>query len=237
MFIGLGDWNEFAAWGDRRKIRNASLHESTIMELDHSALRHCRDMTDELAFTKGKWAGLVQGNHRWDFSLQPGMEGMSSDDYYAEQLGTRNLGDVAYIRISVSFGNTNKRKQIDVAIFHGKAGGKLAGTTINQVDDLRRVFPGADVYIMGHDHRKVAVPMTTLWAERQVRGKMKLKQKRQWLMRSGSFLRGYIDGEASYIVGKILAPTDLGIVKIKCGFTRVRDGNEESICNDIHVEY
>ena len=30
VFIGTGDWNDFAAWGDRKKIRNADLHEIAL---------------------------------------------------------------------------------------------------------------------------------------------------------------------------------------------------------------
>jgi len=237
-FIGIGDWNDFAAWGDRKKLRNASLHESTIIRLDEGALRDQQSIVDELAFTKDRWVGMIQGNHRWEYTLLPDMEGMSSEDYYAEQLNTRNLGDAAYIRLSVSFKTKpSMSRKIDIVTYHGKAGGKLAGTTINQVDDLKRVFPEADIYITGHDHRKVAVPTTTLWASSQKKGNMKLTQKRQWLMRSGSFLRGYVEGESSYIVRKMLAPTDLGVVKIKCGFKRdQRDGDDRTV-NDIHVEY
>ena len=236
--IGMGDFNDFAAWGDRKKIRNANMHESTIAELDRAAMRHCRELADELAFTKGLWLGLVQGNHRWDFTFESGVQGQSSDDYYAERFGCPNLGAMGYIRLGI-FVRKNSRSCVrcDIVIHHGRAGGKLAGTTINQIDDMRVVFPDADIYIMGHDHRKVAVPVTSLQAMTGRNHEMYLRQHRQWLMRSGSFLRGYVPGKSSYIVRSILRPTDLGVVKIKHGYKRHYEGGVDRVTNDIHVEY
>lgn len=239
-FIGIGDWNDFAAWGDRKKIRNASLHESTIQRLDDAALKDCQRMMDELAFTKGRWLGLIQGNHRWEFTYVSGLEGKSSDDYYAEQLGTKNLGDAGYVRVGLQAAG-NKRTSLDILLYHGRAGGKLAGSTINQMEDLTSVFPACDIYLSGHDHRKVAVPLSTLWVGDCCSQGLKLKQKRQWLIRSGSFLRGYVDGESSYIVSKMLRPTDLGIVKIKAKISRqtskVNGVVDDRVVPDVHVEY
>lgn len=242
LFLGVGDWNDFSAWGDRKKIRNASMHESTIARLDGAALRDCQQMVDELSFTKGHWGGIIQGNHRWDFTYAAGLAGKSSDDYYAEQLGAKMLGDAGYVRLIARYPNTRKTMTIDILLYHGRAGGKLAGSTINQIEDLTSVFPACDLYICGHDHRKVAVPLSTLWVDKACSQGMKLKQKRQWLIRSGSFLRGYMDGESSYIVSKMLRPTDLGIVKIKCKISRCLSGNEDGTrddrcVSDIHVEY
>jgi len=237
VLIGTGDWNDFAAWGDRRKIRNANLHESTVNELDRSALNHCTQMLDELWFAKDNFAGLIQGNHRWEWSFGD-LAGKSSDDYYAERLNCPNLGELGYIRIHVKYKNTNKSHIVDVVMHHGKAGGKLAGSTINQVDDLRAIFPDADVYIMGHDHRKVAVPVTVLKVHCRYKGKgLMVKQKRQWLTRSGAFLRGYVEKKANYIVRALLRPTDLGIIKILCRGNRDNTGGKDIVTSDIHVWY
>jgi len=235
VFIGTGDWNDFAAWGDRNKIKNSNLHESTIEALDRTAMGHCKEMLDDLWFAKDNFAAIIQGNHRWDFTFGA-LAGECSDDHYADKLNCENLGDLGYLRIHVKYKNTNKTHNIDVVMHHGKAGGKLAGSTINQVEDMRAVFPNADIYVMGHDHRKVAVPVTSLNVVSGRKG-LALKQKRQWLTRSGAFLRGYVPNSPKYIIKKILRPTDLGIIKMICGANRDCSGGKDILTYDIHTYY
>ena len=235
-YLSSGDLLDFMSWSERKKIRNASLHESTISRLDAAALNDCTSMLDDLWFAKDKFIGFVQGNHTWEFT-DGDLAGKSADQYFAERMNSRWLGDLAYIRLRIGFKNTSKKAKIDIVCCHGKAGGKLAGSTVNQLDDLRVIFPNADMYVMGHDHRKVAVPVTSLHATHATKNGLRIKEKRQWLIRSGSFLRGYVPNQAGYIVKALLRPTDLGVPEIKCGFKRDCSGGTDVITNDIKVEY
>ena len=97
------------------------------------------------------------------------------------------------------------------------------------------IFPTADLYIMGHDHRKGAVPTSTLEVVTGARGKLITKQKRQWLCRSGSFLRGYVENEPSYVAGALMRPTDLGTIRIEVKVTRETRGGTDLMAKDIHV--
>lgn len=235
FFLGGGDWHDFMSWSERRKIRNADLHESTIARMDRAALRDTTKLLDEIWFTRDRWLGLVSGNHKWVFSTD-GMEGISADEYMAAKLGCPHLGDLAYISISVKFKNTKKASKVDIVLCHGKAGGKLLGSSINQIEDLRPIFPNADIYIMGHDHRRAAIPVEYLKCKKvHTKKEMQLQACEYWLARSGSFLRGYVPNKQSYVVKGLLRPTSLGVVEFEVSFKRTsRNG---PMAKEIHVTY
>ena len=136
-----------------------------------------------------------------------------------------------YISISIKlFHGTGAKAHtnisMDIVPCHGKAGGKLAGTTINQVEDLKRIFPVADIYVMGHDHQRGAWPKSILLAD----DRGNIKQKRQFLARSGSFKKGYVDGVSGYEVGRLLTPSDLGAIIFSVSVHRdQKDGGDRYI--------
>lgn len=89
---------------------------------------------------------------------------------------------------------------------------------INQVDDMKQIFPVADLYIMGHDHQRAARPVSVLVPMYDHNGSIYIKQMRQFLCRSGSFKKAYVPDTSSYEVGRLLRPADLGALQIEIGF-------------------
>lgn len=241
-FVMLGDEHDLASFGERKAIRAANLHESTLHDLDQRALQKCRDFVEMHKWMGDRLLFMIQGNHYWTFSSSSksdGIEpGMSSTQWIANQLGTRWAGWLTYHRISVrrpGWKNAGKQMTVDIVASHGKAGGKLVGTAYNQVSELRGIFPGADIYLMGHDHKRGAVPDSTLHVPHSGHGcGLIVKQRRQWMVRTGSFLKGYVPNEAGYIVGRLLRPAELGNVKLDVKVARVRKDGADCISADVH---
>lgn len=225
LYLSLGDLDDMCSDSERKILNDDDLHESTKYNLDQFIRRQTLDLADEIGFMKGRLIGMVSGNHLWDFS-----DGTTTTDLLCERLKTKWLGSLAFIRISVKVENRGGRYAVDIVAAHGKAGGKLVGTSINQVKDLKEIFPSADCYLQGHDHQKGAWPITCL----EVTQLMTVKQKRQWLVRTGSFLRGYVPGCDSYVVSRLYRPTDLGVVRGEIEFRRDKDGGKDGVVKDIH---
>lgn len=215
-YLGMGDFNDFASAKEQKTIQNSSLHETTRDKFDDIVKMDNRKFAEEISFMKGRLIGLIDGNHNWLFS-----DGKTATEDLCERLNTTYLGWLTWIEIKINLYNgTGKRKRgegsctaPDMRMFisacHGRAGGKLMGTSINQVDDLTKIFPVADLYIMGHDHQRFAVPKSVLIPGV---GGADIKQKRQFLARSGSFKKGYCEGVSGYEVGRLLRPSDLGAI-------------------------
>jgi len=221
-YLGMGDFNDFASSKEQKIIHNSALHEQTKDKFDDIVIRDNRRIANEMSFMRGRFLGMLDGNHNWVFK-----NGKTATEDLAERLQAPYLGWLTHITVNIRIHNTTGKRlkgnystgdiRMYIVACHGKAGGKLAGATINQVDDLKRVFPVADIYAMGHDHQRAAHPTSVLVPSN--RGS-ELKQKRQFLVRSGSFKKGYVDGVSGYEVGRLLRPSDLGAVVLPISIHR-----------------
>jgi hypothetical protein len=226
-FYGLGDYNDFASASEQKHIHSGKLHRETILKLDDIVKRDNRRLASEIKFMRGKIIGLVEGNHTWEF-----FDGQTACMDLATRMGTNYLGWLNHHTINISFKDrAGSKKDVYIIGCHGKAGGKTMGNTINQVDDMRSIFPIADIYVMGHDHQRTARPASILLPYSS-KGESHLKQKRQFLCRSGSFKKAYTPGVSSYEVSRLLKPSDLGALRMDISFHRdTKEG--ERIITDI----
>ena len=216
-FFGLGDYNDFASATEQRAIHGGKLHRETILKFDEVVKRDNRRLASEMKHMRGQIIALIEGNHSWEF-----FDGQTATEDLATRLDTNCHGWLNHHSIRVGFKNSNKKQYISIVACHGKAGGRTEGNTLNQVNELRQVFPVADIYIMGHDHQRVAKPASILVPSYRDIG-VKLKQKRQFLCRIGSFKKAYTPGVSSYEVGRLLKPADLGALLLEISFHRDRD--------------
>jgi hypothetical protein len=211
LFIGTGDYNDFMSTSEKKSIKNG-VHESTMATFDKLAQNANISFVQRSKPMIGRTLGLIEGNHNWIFA-----DGKTSTEDLAERLGTECLGGMSHMTLTCQIGKPDNRKSVNVylALHHGKGGGKLAGSTINNVEQLKQIFPCSDIAAMGHDHKRGAVPVISLVP---VQGK--IKQKRCMLVRAGCFLRSYVSGVESYAVKRMYAPTDMGGVVVKLSFHR-----------------
>ncbi len=224
-FLFMGDEHSFLATSERAALDSAKLHNETIEGLDQLRHQSCVRFVKQHEWMRGRILGMLQGNHHWVFRTKDEKRGyapgMTSTEWIAAALGTRCLGFLSYITLSCSLYTGNSRIRVDVVACHGKAGGKLIGTSINQVNDLREIFRVADIYLMGHNHQRQAVPVTHLFVPSgNTHSAVPVKQRRQWLGRTGSFLKGYAPNTKGYIIGRLLRPSELGIIYFDCRLLR-----------------
>jgi hypothetical protein len=178
----------------------------------------------EIGFMRGRLIGMLGGNHYWKFA-----SGITSDELMCHKLDCKYLGVSSFIRV-VFDNDGHKNVAVDIFAHHGKGAARLIGGSINKVETMREIAE-ADIYIMGRDHRKGAVPAGE---KLELTHEMVLRYKKQWLVRSGSFLRGYVNGKPSYVADGAMPPTDLGVVIIEITPKRDRTGGKDNIAADVH---
>jgi len=228
-YIGMGDYNDFASTREKRFLESDGVHETTRNLLDEIAEKHNRDLAKEMSFMRGRLLGLIQGNHSWNFE-----NGKTSTEDLAERLGSKDMGWLCHYTMLFDF-KDRSTQSVHLVLCHGKAGGKTFGVTLNQVGDLKTIFPVGDIYCMGHDHQRTAHPVSVLVPQKG-KAEFFIKQKRQYLCRSGSFLKGYVDGSNSYEIFRLYKPNDLGALKMTIGFHRDCKDGIDRVITDISAE-
>jgi hypothetical protein len=93
----------------------------------------------------------------------------------------------------------------------------------------------ADIYLMGHDHKKSCGYLTKLKLSKGGSGELTLHNRKIMMGRTGSFLKGYVPEEASYVADAGYNPSDLGVLKIELTPRRDQKDKEESFYIDIHT--
>jgi hypothetical protein len=213
-FLGLGDYLETMS-GSERKNSLSGLHESTREWLDEKINENIRSLAERLDFTKGRWLGMLAGNHNYIDG-----DGNTTTHMLAKLLDAKPLGVVAAIRLGIILPG-KKAMCYDIWAHHGRGGGRLAGSTLNSIEAWANGLDG-DLILMGHDHKKAAASTIRLSMSGRGADDMDVVQRETWLCRTGSFLKGYEKGKPSYIAERALRPVSLGTIEVNIRRTKTR---------------
>ncbi len=235
-FLGMGDYLDLASTSERPILSHPALHESTKHTLEKVYMAHIKDFCKEISFMKGKLIGLIEGNHYSAFE-----DGTTSTQRMCAILGCKYLGVSSFIRLVFDKCNSQMERhtsmKLDIWAHHGASGGRSLGASINKVEQMIKTA-NADIYLMGHDHKKQVGFMNVLELGNSNKN-IYLKNKKILMARTGSFLKGYEPGHRSYIADSAMSPTDLGVIKIELtpkNTRKVLDGtNIEQRYIDIHA--
>lgn len=225
LFLGMGDYTDGCSTSERIVLSNAAMHDTTVNTMRQVYGKLADQLSQELAFMEGRCIGLLGGNHYFAFN-----NGDTTDHLLAAQLRTKFLGVCSFIRLSFRFPKKECRASLDLFAHHGKGGGTLPGSTFNSIEKMQGTAD-ADIYLMGHDHKKGAIPSSPRL--RLVSGgknaELSVRERTPWLGRTGSFLKAYEDGTVSYNVDAARSACSLGWIEFEITPVRVRKGNLDTI--------
>lgn len=215
-FLGMGDYLDFASFSSNKKLNAGDLHETEEEWIDTRVRRDVEEFADLIKFMKGRLIGMVGGNHQ--FKLQ---SGQTSDEYLCELMKTKYLGWLSAINVLFETTGETVKKSVKIFACHGVWGGKLLGTSLNKLVDMQAIIPNCDIYAMGHDHQRMAVPKSTLMFRRAPNEVgFKLAKTRQFFVRTGSFQKSYVKDSSGFAQSKLMRPADIGAVRINVSIDR-----------------
>lgn len=195
LFLGMGDYGDFASPSNRSRIDGAALYDTAKNVLDKAALGLTSDLYHR-AFkgTEGRWLGLVHGHHY--FKLQTGM---LTDQKLCEWLDAPFLGTNAVVRLRFIFGAKSKAARetmmnVVLWVHHGCGGGARIGAPINKLELTSLNWGGIDVFVMGHTTKAPVAPMNRLYPRWHGRGTPDLVHKKIMLVNSGGYSKTYVEG-------------------------------------------
>jgi predicted phosphodiesterase len=224
LFLGMGDYTDGVSTSERIVLSDFGLHDTTRNTLKDVYKGVSKTLVNELGFMRGRVIGLIGGNHYFDFG-----DGNTTDHLLAAALQTKFLGVCSLIRLSLGFKGKNSRASLDIFAHHGKGGGSTPGAQFNTIEKMLNAAD-ADIYLMGHTHGKGCIPSSPrIKLVDDKKGGVIVRERTPWLGRTGSFLKAYEPGKASYNVDAGRSPCALGWIEFEITPVRVRAGDEDRI--------
>lgn len=215
-FFGVGDYLDAFSTSERAILANPGLHETTRFTLEELQINLIEKLVKELSFMapegeSSRLLGLIEGNHYGVLE-----NGKSTTCLLAQKLRAPYMGVCGLFRLTLEAQGV--RAAADWFLHHGKGAARLIGGSLNRVQQMSEGFE-ADIYVMGHDHKKNAGTTSRLYFAR--RGEECLvKERKKVFVRAGSFVRGYVPGKKSYVADGAMNPTDLGFVTLRLTLRR-----------------
>ena len=214
-YIGMGDFVDSESPSGRSSLRAAGFYDSVHDGLDLIAEQIEDELMSILKPTKNRWLGILEGHH---FHIHS--DGTTSDQHFAKFLEAPFLGTSAMINLSFQPDNNSAAKpSVVIWAHHGRAGGKLLSTPLNQLEHVVKAFE-SDIYLIGHHHRSVAGKLSRLYPMFNQRHSW-LKAKDIIIACTGSFLKGYMEGSQAegraaglYPEKAMMNPLALGAIKL-----------------------
>lgn len=213
-YVGMGDMSDVASPSNRAVLKAARLYDTVQDTLEEGAEATLEELMEILEPTRGRWLGMVEGHHLWEFE-----DGSTTDTRLAEYLGCRFLGDAAFITARLPAIGQRKQPIVKLTAWHGEGGGGTIGAPLNKLE--RQVGDrDADIYLMGHYHKAEAVKKPRIGTTGGERGgDPKIVHKDHLLVVTGSFLRGYMQGSkrngrpgGGYVEKAGMSPAALGVI-------------------------
>ena len=221
--FGMGDYIDFMSATERSSFAKSEYHDTTVNRIEKMADEDVSDFYNDLEFARGRIIGLIEGNHYFKFNC-----GETSTQRLCRMLETKYLGVATFTRLKFVY--QDHVSHLDIYAHHGKGAARLLGGSLNRVQQMAESAE-ADLYFMGHDHKgPVGKNPRLRLSERN--GNMAIVERTQLYARTGSFLRGYVDGEVSYVADGCMNPANLGGTEITFVASRPRDAHLKI---DIHA--
>jgi len=210
LWLGMGDYSDSITCKDKRYDLNSIDDDYATPDVQY------RKIESMFRPIKDKCLGLIDGNHDY---LQWLEHSHNYVDAMAYNLGVPYMTMDGYVRLSFKRRVNDKlvgMPKVDIYAHHGWSSARTDGAKVNRIEDLADIFPNLDLYLMGHVHLLGSSPSKFQLA---VDEGFHIVQKKEHFVFTGSFLRGYVDGNVSYVERAGYQPTSLGspIIKVFVG--------------------
>lgn len=222
-FLGMGDMTEMLASSQKKVFKE--FRTSVKKELSSLYLERIQGLLEILSPTKGRWLGMLVGNHSWEFE-----DGTNTEQLLCRELNCDYLGTMGIIKIQPKK-KEHTEASVTILIHHGLTAPRSSGGQLNMIEQLLRGFE-ADIYLMGHSHGKVSASFDRLYMSQSG----EIYHRTKLIARTGSWFKTYaaikpqdlnlpaIESEGSYGELKAYIPASLGSMAIGIGFEETESG-------------
>ena len=205
LFIGMGDYIDFASPSNRRRIDEAGLYDTAKQVIADATKALVDDLFARLLKgTRGKWLGMVQGHHHHPCKVAELKDGTAvhedSDVYLAKKLNAPWLDEMGVIKLMFPGGGV-----VRVLALHGSGYSVYPWGPLNRLHRLQGFR--VDVMLMGHQTKmaKSTADALEFPPDRDDVEDVPVK-----MVGTGGWMKGYVNGRRTYVSQAGLSPVTLG---------------------------
>lgn len=234
-FLGMGDYCDVMSPSNRAAWRSVKRYDSVTQAMAEKAHEHVAEFLYLVDGTQGRWLGMLEGHHYFDFE-----DGTTSDTRICQALKAPFLGTCAAIILRFKPEHSTRTLRCVIWAHHGVGSGKKQAAPLNVLEDVVGWFE-ADFYLMGHQTKKPSAPKPRLYVTD--RPPYTVVAKKKYLVGTGGFYEGYLVGskdptnsraQGGYVEQKLLTPVAMGGVVLK--IRPVYGGGKNGDRLDLNVE-
>lgn len=214
--VCMGDYGECINAKDPRHDYNALDGEYATPDKQY------RKTLEDLEPIKDKILFMLEGNHESNFWRR---HNHNYTSWIAHDLEVPYTGISGYLLLKFwrKSGKSYDRRTMEAYAHHGWAGGRTAGYQVKVIHDLKNIFPGAHMYLMGHNHQLgEALPRTHLYVDKRTE---QIREFTQHFFFTGSYIKGHEKGRGSYVEARAYQPTMIGSPVIEVQPNRIDVGD------------
>ena len=227
-WLDMGDNCEYINYTDKRFQADNVDSDFKISDLAKLHEAQTNNIIKILSPIKDKCIGILEGNHEVTISEK---YLTNPTDVIAHALSVPNLSYTAMVRLLFArCGKTHSH--VDIFAWHGAGSAKTDGAAINLISSKASQF-SADIFLMGHVHRKVCNDRDILHMNRSG----VLMEKKQLFGVCGTFYRTYANHSSCYAEKAGYSPTPTGVLKIRIEpfRTKLINGRQEESSPHLHI--
>lgn len=219
LFVGMGDYIDFASPSNRERLKQARLYDTAEKVIADATKALVDDLYDRLLKpTKGKWGGLVEGHHHHNAKIGTLSDGTAtyedSDVLLSKMLKAKWLEEMGVIKLVFPGGGVFR-----ILAFHGSGNSVFPWGPLIRLYRLMPHFH-VDLLLMGHQTKKADGEVDRLIFPDTSDEIHHMTIK---MVGTGGWSKGYINGRRTYVSAGALGPVALGqpMIHLK---PRVRKG-------------
>lgn len=187
LFLGMGDYIDFASPSNRARLAAADLYDTAVDVLDAAALHLMREIYDLALYkTKGKWVALGEGHHFTQLTT-----GSTTDMELCKLVKAPFFGTSAVIKLDFCQGTA--RLPVTLWAHHGCGNGQTLYYPLSKLEKIHADWEGIDVYLMGHTTKQGAAPVNRIRPQWHTKGKPDLTHRTGYLVGTGGYSKAYAE--------------------------------------------
>lgn len=218
LTIGMGDYSDHWRPTNQAKIAGITAYDKEFKDsLDEMYRTHNRKILAKLEryIKPGRCLGLLSGHHEYTYA-----SGISSTQELCEWLRVPYLSELGFIRLT--FGSSRIQWKCVIHAQHGQGGASFINSDVPNIERKTAPYWDADLFLRGHSTKKWAAPIPIM--RMNEKGMPRLVAFEKWMVNTGGFMRGFLEGEPTYVSKSNMPPAALGYVVVHLKLQRTRTG-------------